>query len=104
MLDSMDEHNDTTKQDQEKAVKKAYGSRLNYIVKKSLLMAVILPILVIFTEQFILPHFFTSVEFDYDYMAGWAVLIDFIWMAAATFIVFALFHWLEWNQAVKVKE
>ncbi len=100
----MDEVKDTTKENQEKAVKKAYGSRLNYVTKKSLLMAFVLPVLVIFTEQFVLPHFFASVEFDYAYLSGWGVVVDFIWMAAATFVVFSLFHWLEWNQAAKVEE
>ena len=65
-------------------------------------MAMLLPLLVIFTEQFIMPHLFNAVEFNYAYLTSISVLLDYLWMAAVTFLVFGLFHWLEWNQAVRV--
>lgn len=90
--------------EQQIAVKKAYGSRGNYVIRKSIRMAIFLPMLVIFLEQFVLTLIFENVEFNESYFISTAVLWDFLWMAAASLVIFILYHWLEWNQSARISD
>lgn len=104
MIKLMDKSSSNTEEERQIAIKKAYGTRWKYVLQKSLRMAIIIPLFVIFAEQFILPLFFDAAEFNYFYFTSLALVIDYLWMAAATFLIFALFHLLEWNQSAKIPE
>ena len=104
MINVMDKSSSDKVEEKQIATKKADGSRWRYVLGKSLRMAIIVPLFVIFIEQFVLPLFFDAAEFDYYYFTSIALAVDYLWMAGATFLIFSLFHLLEWNQSAKIPE